>query len=63
MGHKGAGGSGLVWLKALQDAKTLKELNVIKLDDGDPALIVAIRDALHPGPGKSREKLFRPVDH
>jgi Domain of unknown function (DUF927) len=46
-------------LKALGDAKTREELDAIKLDVGDPALIMAIRNALHPGAGKSRKEHFK----
>jgi hypothetical protein len=45
-------------LKTLADAKTREELDAIKLDVGDPALIMAIRNALHPGAGKSRKEHF-----
>jgi hypothetical protein len=45
-------------LDMLGDVKTREELDAVKLDEGDPALIMAIRDALHPGGGKSRKKHF-----
>src|SRR3984893_14599916 len=45
-------------LDMLGDVKTREELDAVKLDGGDPALIMAIRDALHPGGGKSRKKHF-----
>jgi uncharacterized protein (DUF927 family) len=46
-------------LKLLRDAKTLKELDAIKFEPGNLTLIVMIRDAVHPGTGKSRDKHFR----
>ncbi len=45
-------------LDALRNAKTREELDAVKLDEGDPTLIMAIRDALHSGGGKSRKKHF-----
>src|ERR1700730_15960322 len=45
-------------LDALRDVKTREELDALKLDEGDLTLIMAIRDALHPGAGKSRKKHF-----
>jgi hypothetical protein len=45
-------------LDALRDAKTRVELDAVKLDEGNLVLIVAIRDALHPGAGKKRKKHF-----
>jgi hypothetical protein len=45
-------------LDALRDVKTREELDAVKLDEGDLTLIMAIRDALHPGGGKSRKKHF-----
>jgi hypothetical protein len=47
------------FLKAIKDARTREEWDAIKFDDGDPTLIMAIRDALHPGPRKSRKKHFQ----
>ena len=43
-------------LIALRDAKTREEVDAFKLDEGHPALIMAIRDALRGG--KSRKKHF-----
>jgi Domain of unknown function (DUF927) len=45
-------------LDVLRDVETREELDGVKLDEGDPTLIMAIRDALHPGAGKSRKKHF-----
>ena len=45
-------------LKALRDAKTCEELEAIKFEPDHPALIMMIRDTLHPS-GKARDKLFK----
>lgn len=45
-------------LAVLRGAKTREELDAVKLDEGAPTLILAIRDALHPGGRKSRKKHF-----
>lgn len=44
---------------ALRHTMTLEELDAIKFDPGNPDLIIAIRDALHPGKGKTRAKHFQ----
>jgi hypothetical protein len=43
-------------LKLLRDAKTREELDAIKFEPGNVALILAIQDAVHPG--KKRQKHF-----
>jgi uncharacterized protein (DUF927 family) len=46
-------------LQILRGAKTREDLDAAKLDEGHPALIVAIKEALHPGSSKSRKKHFQ----
>ena len=45
-------------LKKLRDAMTLEELDAIKFDAGNSAVILAIVAALHPGKGKTRARHF-----
>jgi hypothetical protein len=45
-------------LDELRHATTREELDAIELDEGDPTLIMAIRDALHPGQGKKIKRHF-----
>jgi hypothetical protein len=45
-------------LKMLRDAMTLEELDAIKFDAGNSAVILAIVAALHPGKGKTRARHF-----
>ncbi len=46
-------------LKALRDAKTREELEAIKFERGHPALIIMIREALHPCGSKTRATHFQ----
>jgi hypothetical protein len=44
--------------EALANATTLEQLEAIKFNADDPAVIIAINDALYPGKGKERAKHF-----
>jgi hypothetical protein len=46
-------------LKMLRDAKTREELDAITFEPGNLALILMIRDALHPGSSNSRARHFQ----
>jgi Domain of unknown function (DUF927) len=46
-------------LKLLRDAKTREELDAIEFELDNLVLIMMIRDALHPGSGRSREEQFK----
>src|SRR5947208_3183232 len=43
--------------KTIAQAKTLEELRKVKLNENDPTMVLAIRDALHPASGQ-REAHF-----